>query len=84
MYWLRYWSQLEKNNQDKEIIHFTCLKLETVAMQIFVDMNGDLATGFAFKYIAIQTVGRLCLLSRRKSANSCNKLWLLKERFSII
>jgi hypothetical protein len=36
-YWLRFWSQLERNDQDKEMIIQACRKLETVAMQIYVD-----------------------------------------------
>jgi hypothetical protein len=34
---LRFWSQLESDDQDKEKITIACQKLETVAMQIFVD-----------------------------------------------
>jgi hypothetical protein len=37
MYWLRFWSQLKKNDQNKEMIHRACLKLEMVAMQLFID-----------------------------------------------
>jgi hypothetical protein len=36
-YWLRFWSQLERNDQDKEMINLTCRKLETVAMEIYID-----------------------------------------------
>jgi hypothetical protein len=36
-YWLRFWSQLERNDQYKEDITMACRKLETVALQIFVD-----------------------------------------------
>jgi hypothetical protein len=35
--WLHFWSQLEKNDQEKEIITSACRKLETVALQIYVD-----------------------------------------------
>jgi hypothetical protein len=36
-YWLRFWSQLENDDQDQEKITKACLKLETVAMEIFVE-----------------------------------------------
>jgi hypothetical protein len=36
-HWLRFWSQLESDDQDKEKITIACQKLKTVAMQIFVD-----------------------------------------------
>jgi hypothetical protein len=32
MYWPIFWSQLKKNDQYKEMIHFACLKVETVVM----------------------------------------------------
>jgi hypothetical protein len=36
-HWLRFWSQLERNDQKRELIRGACVKLETVAMQLFVD-----------------------------------------------
>jgi hypothetical protein len=36
-YWLCFWSQLKNNDQDKKKITEACLKLETVAMEIFAD-----------------------------------------------
>jgi hypothetical protein len=36
-HWLHFWSQLERNDQDKERINLACRHLETVAMQIYVD-----------------------------------------------
>jgi hypothetical protein len=36
-HWLRFWSQLEKHDQDKEVINLACRKLETVAIQIYTD-----------------------------------------------
>jgi hypothetical protein len=36
-YWLRFWSQLENDDQDKEKITMAYRKLETVAMEIFAD-----------------------------------------------
>jgi hypothetical protein len=36
-HWLRFWSQLEKDDYNKELIRDACVKLETVAMQLFVD-----------------------------------------------
>jgi hypothetical protein len=36
-YWLWFWSELEMNDQNKEMIHCACLKLETMAMRLFID-----------------------------------------------
>jgi hypothetical protein len=36
-HWLRFWSQLEKNDHKREVIRGGCIKPETAAMQIFVD-----------------------------------------------
>jgi hypothetical protein len=33
---LMFWLQLEKNDQNKELIHHACFKLETVAMQLYI------------------------------------------------
>jgi hypothetical protein len=37
--WLQFWSQLEMNDQDKEIVTQVCWKLETVALQIYDDQG---------------------------------------------
>jgi hypothetical protein len=37
MDWLQFWSQLEKDDNKRELIHSGCIKLETAAMQIFID-----------------------------------------------
>jgi hypothetical protein len=36
-YWLHLWSQLERNDQDNEMIHLSCRKLETVTILIFIE-----------------------------------------------
>jgi len=35
--WLLLWSQLERNEQDRVMIHLACRKLKIVVMQIFVN-----------------------------------------------
>jgi hypothetical protein len=37
MHWLRFWSQLKGDDQDKQKITMACPKLEIVAMQIFAN-----------------------------------------------
>jgi hypothetical protein len=37
VHWLRFWSHLESEEQDKEMIASVYQKLEVVAMQIFAD-----------------------------------------------
>jgi hypothetical protein len=34
-YWFRFWSQMQKAEDDKELIKTTCLKMENVVMDIF-------------------------------------------------
>jgi hypothetical protein len=34
-YWFRFWSQMQKAKDDKELIKTACLKLENVVMEIF-------------------------------------------------
>jgi hypothetical protein len=36
MYWLRFWAQMERHDQDKETFKMTCQKMETIAIEIFV------------------------------------------------
>jgi hypothetical protein len=36
-HWLRFWSQLERNDQKRKLICSACVKLETVAMQHFIN-----------------------------------------------
>jgi hypothetical protein len=36
-HWLRFWSLLESDEQDKEMFTSVCQKIEVVAMQIFTD-----------------------------------------------
>jgi hypothetical protein len=36
-HWLRSWVQMERHDQDKEMIRMACRKLETIAMEIYAD-----------------------------------------------
>jgi hypothetical protein len=36
-HWLRFWAQMEQHDQDKDTIKVVCRKMESIAMQIFID-----------------------------------------------
>jgi hypothetical protein len=36
-HWLRFWTPMERHDQDKEALRMTCQKMETIAMEIFAD-----------------------------------------------
>jgi hypothetical protein len=36
-HWLWSWPQMERHDQDKEVIRVECCRLETIAMEIYVD-----------------------------------------------